>query len=113
MAIRALTLTKETLDTFLATWTGLNTGDEGAPAELIDFADRTIQVFGTFGGASVALHGSNDGVNYAVLADQQGVAIAITAAGIKAVGPLTKFIKPVVTGGAGVGITVLVLARRP
>ena len=45
----------------LFTWTPLTTGDTGAPITTGYSADLTIQVFGTFGGATVTFQGSNDG----------------------------------------------------
>lgn len=61
----------------------------------------SVQVSGTFGGATVAMHGSNDGSAYAALVDLAGVAIGISAAGFKSVGDRPRYIKPVTTGGGG------------
>ena len=44
------------------------------PFEFVDWADRTIHVYGTFGvGGTVVLEGSNDGTNYVTLTDSNGV----------------------------------------
>jgi hypothetical protein len=57
----------------LVTWSGLLNTDDGDPFEGAEFADRTAQVFGTFGAAgSVQLEGSNNGTNWNILADPQG-----------------------------------------
>ena len=93
-------------------WSGLATGDDGEPVSLPGFADRSVQVEGTFGGSSTAIQGSNDGTNYRALNDITKTAIAITAAGVEQVLEITKYIRPVVTGGAGSGITVTLIARR-
>ena len=63
--------------------------------------EMSLQVSGTFGGASVALHGSMDGTTYAALPDLGGTAIAIGAAGIKRVGASARYLKVVTTGGGG------------
>lgn len=94
------------------TWTPVTEADTCGPAALPDYADKSIQVFGTFGGSSTALHGSNDGgTTFAALNLPSGSAIAITAAGIKAVLENTEQIKPVATGGSSQSITIVVVAR--
>jgi hypothetical protein len=98
----------------LTTWSGLLNGDDGSPVEGVDFADRTMQVTGTFGtGGSVSLRGSNDGVNYVVLTDPQGNAITKTAAGIEVIAEGPRYILPVVTAGDGTtALVVTIWARR-
>ena len=96
----------------IATWTGLETGDDGAAIRYGGAADRTVQIIGTFGGATVTMQGSIDGTNWATLTDAQGNAIAATAAALEAITELVRFIRPIVTGGAGVSVTVLLLMRR-
>jgi hypothetical protein len=96
-------------------WDGLNETDtDGAPIAIPALADRTVQVVGDFGGAaSVAIHGSLDGVNYVALSDLAGDTIAITSAGIAVVQENVAYIKPVVTGGTSVDLDVFILARDP
>ena len=79
------------------------------------FADRSVQITGTFGtGGTVLIEGSNDGTNYATLNDPQGVAISKTAAGIFEISQIVKFIRPRVSAGDGTtSITVTLLAQRP
>jgi hypothetical protein len=98
-----------------AAWTGMATGDDGAPIDWSAFADRSVQVFGTFGGAAVALQGSNDltnPTNWNALTDLQGNAINFTTAGLEQISESTCWVRPVVTGGAASGITVQMLLRR-
>lgn len=93
-------------------WTPVTENDTCAPAMFPEYADKSIQVFGTFGSASIALHGSNDGgTTYAALNMPSGSAIAITSAGIKAVLENTEYIKPVSTGGSSSSVTIAVLLR--
>ncbi len=95
------------------TWTGLAQGDEGAAVDYENYADRTVQVVGTFNGASVQLVGSLDGENYAVLTDQRGDEINTSVADIKLVSEATRFVKPVVVGGgAGTSVDVIMFLRR-
>ena len=95
------------------TWTDVTENDTFTPCNFPEYADKSIQVFGTFDSASVALHGSNDGgTTYAALNVPAGTAIAITTAGIKAVLENTEWIKPVASsGGATQSLTVAMLLR--
>lgn len=93
----------------LATWTALATGDTGKPVSGVGLSDRSVQMTGTFGGATVVLEGSNDGTNYTTLTDTAGSALSFTSAGLKQVLQITKYIRPSVSGGAGVSINCNVL----
>lgn len=100
------------------TWTGLLNGDTGAPVEMGDWADRTAQVYGTFGtGGSVNMEGSNDKASetptYAILSDPQGNAFTKTAAAIEALEESPLIIRPNVTAGDGTTtLTVKMVCRR-
>ena len=98
----------------LAVWATLLNGDDGAPFEFVDWADRTIQVFGTFGaGGTVVLEGSNDGVNYSTLTDSNGVAMSYTAAAVKQINEAPRYVRPRVTAGDGTtALTFSLTARR-
>jgi hypothetical protein len=86
----------------LVTWAGLLNGDVGAPVAFPQHTVRSFQVTGTFGaGGSINAEGSNDGTNFAPVANQAGSAITLTAAGIKRVEDLTQFLRPNVTAGDG------------
>lgn len=102
------------LNGVLITWTGLLNGDTGAPYEGADFADRTMQIAGTFGvGGSMTLEGSNDNANFVALTDPQGNAITKTAAGLEVIEENPRYIRPNVTAGDGTtSLTVTVWARR-
>lgn len=108
--------TSETIGTMvrLFTWTGLANGDTGDPVSIVDYADLTATLEGTFStGGSVTLEGSNDGTNYYALTDPQGNAITKTAAGIESVTETPRYIRPSVTAGDGsTSIEVRLLARR-
>jgi hypothetical protein len=98
----------------LITWTGLLNGDTGAPVEGVDYADRTLQISGTFGaGGSVTIEGSNDGTNYLALTDPQGNAVTKTAAALEVIEESPRYVRPNVTAGDGTtSLTVTAWARR-
>lgn len=90
-------------------------GDTGAPIPFAEWADRSVQVSGTFGvGGTVVWEGSNDGgATWATLTDPQGNSISKTAASIEAVLEITELARPNVTAGDGsTAINVSVLCRR-
>jgi hypothetical protein len=100
-----------------AQWSGLlqSSLDSGAPAELPDYADRSVQIEGTLGVAgTVVIEGSNDGSNYVLLTDPQGNALTITAVNrLEQVQEITRYIRPRVTGGDGTtNFTVTLYGRR-
>ena len=90
------------------TWSGMATGDEGA-AISTEGKNLSVQVGGTFSGATVTMHGSNDGVTFTSLNDLAvpGNACSFNSAGFKGVLQMPKFIKPIVTGGTGTGLFVI------
>jgi len=98
-------------------WSGATNGgtpDTFTALELIRTPySITMQTSGTFSGsASIALHGSLDGTNYAALADRSGAAIALTDASLIGAGDPVLYIKPVLTSGDGLAdIDVTVLVR--
>lgn len=95
-------------------WLAVGNGDDGAPAELVNFADRTVQVSGTFGaGGTVAIEGSLDGVSYAPLTDPQGNALLFTNAKLETISEVVRFIRPRVTDGDGTtALDIFILFRK-
>lgn len=93
-------------------------GDVGSPVMLGDWADRTVQITGTFGvGGSVTLEGSNDSANatptYTALTDPQGNAVTKTGAAIEALEELPLLVRPNVTAGDGTtALNVKMVCRR-
>lgn len=97
----------------VASWEAMANGDDGQPIELANFADRSVQVTGTFGlGGMVVIEGSLDGSNYATLTDPQGNALAFAAAKIEAISEVVRWIRPRVTSGDGTtALTVTMLLK--
>ena len=92
-------------------WTPVTEADTCVAVKLErPFYAYGLQVSGTFGGATVTLHGSIDGTNYAALEDADGNAVALTAAGISGSGrDMVLYLKPVTASGSSSSVTVSVL----
>ena len=86
----------------LVQWNALANADDGDPFILSHYTDRSVQITGTFGaGGTVVLQGTNDGVNYTNLTDNQGNLLSFTAPKLVQVMEIVLMIKPVVTAGDG------------
>lgn len=94
-------------------WT-LTDADEGSPWKNPGLADRSVAVTGTFGGATVTLQGSNDGTNWFTLKDPLGNNLTWTSStattGLKQIGEITLYLRPITAGGTGTSVVVTVLA---
>lgn len=96
-----------------ATWAALGGTDSGAPFRLPCSADLTFQVSGTFGGATCAFQGSNDGTTWHNLTQRGGTggaAMTYTSAACHACNEMPLFVRPNITGGTGSSITVILAA---
>lgn len=93
-------------------WLALATGDTGAPVALPNAADCSIQVTGTFGGATAVLEGSNDGgTTWVTLRDPGGTALSFTTANLKQVLEVVGLIRPSVSGGTSVALNFYLVSR--
>lgn len=94
-------------------WSGIVTGDTIVALPVTGYNASLIsaQVGGTFGGATVTLEVSNDGVTYAGAKDLHGTAVSLTAAGLVQVPSSAMYIKPVVTSGSANSIDVTLVLR--
>lgn len=87
-----------------ASFTPLTNGDSGlpTPTNIAAYADRTVQIEGTFGaGGTVLIEGSNDAVHWRTLTDPLGNALSITTAGIKQVTEAVAQMRPNCSAGDG------------
>lgn len=101
------------------TWTGLTTTNTLGGAENLDrFPMHSIQIGGTFGGATATVEGSDDGITYFTLTGENpaGGADALVSAtsanrfDVQNVVP--HFIRPKVTGGDGTtSINVIITSK--
>ena len=113
MATRNLSVT-ELPYSKMAAWSGLLNGDDGQAFEALEYADRAMQVTGTFGtGGSLQLEGSNDGSNWVILADPQGNPLTFTAGKIEQVLETPRYVRPRVTAGDGTtNLVATIFCRR-
>ena len=95
---------------YVTVWAAITPGDTCDAVQ--NPMHRCVQFSGTFGGATIVIQGSNDGTNYVTLTDPQGNAISKTAAAIEQLEEITRYVKPVISGGSGSSITVTMLSRR-
>lgn len=97
-------------------WEGLGNGDTGTPLHLGGWADRSVQVVGTFGsGGKCVMEGSLmlASPTFATLEDAGNVALEVTAAKIDHIQPLTVWIRPNITAGDGTtDLDVYIMVRR-
>jgi hypothetical protein len=94
-------------------WTDYSTADTAAAAKLQNQEGLagTVQVTGTFGGATIALQVSNDGTNFVTLKDGIGEDISFTAAGMAEFSTAALYIKPTSSGGTSDNVTVSINFR--
>ena len=86
----------------LASWEDLANGNTGNSVSIARWADKTVQVQGTFGaGGSVTIEGSLDGTTWAACHDPQGNALTFTSAGLELCAENPLFMRPNVTAGDG------------
>lgn len=94
-------------------WAGIAPGDTGVPylvRNRYGFVG-SIQISGTFGGATVTLEQSNDGTTWFPAVDTLGASISATAAEITEISLASIYLKPVITGGAGSDVNVIAVFR--
>jgi hypothetical protein len=97
----------------LITYAALVEADiDPSPIELVEFADRSVQVVGTFNGGTITIEGSNNGTDWVPLTDPQGNNLTFTAGKIEQIQELTRYVRPRVTAGTGVSVNVFFVVRR-
>lgn len=80
------------------TWSNLQGGDEGTAIKIANWPKKSVSVTGVWADISAKILGSNDGVNYFDLSDEQGESLFFTNDSLKTIGPNTLYIKPKVFG---------------
>ncbi len=115
MATVTPTITKATdggvSDVYIVQWPAVGNADTGTAVPLSGGSDRSVQVSGTFGAATILIEGSNDGTNYVVLTDPQGNSLSKTSAAIEAISELTRYIRCSSSGGTGTNVNVTLLVK--
>ena len=94
-------------------WETLATGDtvvaQAVPAR--SGLAGSVQISGTFGGATVVLQCSNDGTTYFTLTDTQGTDISATANSYFEFTTAAVYLRPSISGGTGDDVDVVVALR--
>lgn len=94
-------------------WTDYSTADDSVPIKVQNMQGLagSVQVTGTFGGATIALQVSNDGTNYVTLKDGIGNDITFSAAGMREFSTAALYLKPTSSGGTADNVIVTVILR--
>lgn len=100
------------LDVVVTTWSPLAADDVGGEVRLAVYSDRSVQVAGSFGGATCTIAGSNDGVEWHALSGTDGEPLTFTSGGLRTIVELPVFIKPRVFGGDGSTALRVVMSGR-
>lgn len=103
MATRASNKTVDNGNERVHLWETLNSGNlDGAAVDSPGLPLKSVQVIGTFNGATCTFQGSIDGTNWFGLTDPAGNALAFTAAGGGQLGPhLPRYVRPLVSSAGG------------
>ena len=99
-------------------WSAIPQSSTGTTDQLSRFPAHSIQISGTFGGATVTVEGSDDGVTYFTLTGENpaggaDVAVSATAATrFDVPNVVPQHVRPKVTGGDGTtAITVTITSK--
>ena len=94
-------------------WAAILPADTGMPVALNGGfpLSGSIQVIGTFGGATISLEGSNNGTDWVPLRDVNNALISLGATGMLDFSVACLSIRPAITGGTGSSLTVLICLR--
>lgn len=94
-------------------WETMGNADTGSAVSIADYPDKTVDIQGTFGGATVVIQGSNDGTNYTTLTDTTDTALSFTAAsGPKVILENPLFLRASTSGGTGTDVDVILSAAK-
>lgn len=102
-------------------WLNIPQDEGGLYIELPNHQDKTVHFYGTFGGATASMYGSNDervitdsgNANWVLLVDAQGNVMSKTSSAMELVIDNPRFIKCEVSGGDGTtSINVVMCAKQ-
>lgn len=95
------------------TWNDIVTGDTitTLPIAAQAAVAGAVQIGGTFGGATVTLQASNDGVTYFTMKDLTGVSISTATAALFEFTTAAMYVRPAVTSGSANAVDVTLMLR--
>lgn len=109
------TLAEKPGDCYLHIWEALTTADHtGTGVSLPGATERTVQAFGTWGGATLSIEGSMDGgTTWSILKNRAGTAVSLTADGVLDVYSNALLIRArLTTVGVGADVDCYLLSRK-
>ena len=117
MATVNYTIKRNEDESLTFTWANLTeTNNDGQPLVLSRFPDKTVQVYGTFNGGTLVIEGTNeDPGTFTQGLTIEGVnnsSLSFTAAAIETIKECPVQIRPRVTVGTGVSLTVKIHVPR-
>jgi hypothetical protein len=97
-------------------WGPMATGDVGNPyPHASHFEAQSVQVYGTFTGATVTMQGTNEVAAtpsyWENLPDAANASLTFTTEGFKGIGAVSSQIRPSVASGSGSGLYVLLCLK--
>ncbi len=102
-------------DMFVITWVLTTADGVGDFVQIPRYFDKTVHVFGTFGGGTVDFIGSNEPdppTNGIVMEDMDANPATVTAAALLVLKEVPRVFRPQLVGSAGATVTVIVVGRR-
>lgn len=113
MAEIAVQYEQPTVQTVSYKWETITAGDSGQSVTCDQYPYRTITVEGTFDGTTITIQGRNDEAGtWQTLQDNLGNNLSFTAAGIKLMGMVPRFVRPLSVGGTTVDIDVVMTGNK-
>jgi hypothetical protein len=71
----------------------------------------SVQVVGTFGGATMTIQVSNDGTNWVTAQGVDNTGITFTSTGYREFSLSAAYVRPLISGGAGSNLSVIMVLR--
>ncbi|MEY2653428.1 MAG: hypothetical protein RLZZ524_455 [Pseudomonadota bacterium] len=99
-------------DVAVCLWVLTSADPVGEGVYLGNYADRSAQLEGAFGGGTVVWEGSLNGTDFHTLTNLQGQLLSHGASALEPVAEMTVFTRPRLVGGAGATVTATLAALR-
>ena len=109
MAVITPTTTQIDGNCHVVSWAAIGDSDTCTAVAFSGASDKTVQINGTFGSATIVIQGSIDGTNYVTLTDPQGNALSKTSAAIETIMENVRYIRPSTSGGTASSVNVYIL----